>query len=167
MDRAPDAGIGWRQQIKRHMKHLDILWLDPTRKPINVGVESDASRLLRRERKMAGDYDAVTAEMKPIRCVDLRMVDISDLLVVNLDLDIHACGTYEEVSLANRQKKPVFIHSEQGKGAIPDWMFAMLPHEYFHSTWPELYGHMLTVATGTEFVDTNGRWYFFDWMGCK
>ena len=44
--------------------------------------------------------------MKIIRCVDLRMVDISDFLVVNLDPDIPTFGTHEEIANANRQRSP-------------------------------------------------------------
>jgi nucleoside 2-deoxyribosyltransferase len=167
MDRAPDAGVGWRRDIRHTLEDLRILWLDPTRKPIQVGVENDASREMRRKSKSLGNYTAVTREMKPIRCVDLRMVDICDFLVVNLDLDIHACGTYEEVFLANRQKKPIFIHVEQGKKAAPDWLYGTLPHDYFHSTWEEIYAHIRYVATDPKFNDPTRRWFFFDWMGGK
>jgi len=58
--------------------------------------------------------------MKQIRPVDLRMVDICDFLVVNLDLQVHACGTYEELFWANRMKKPVLIRIEQGIEHTPD-----------------------------------------------
>lgn len=165
MDRAPDAGVGWRREIRHTLVELQILWLDPTRKPIQVGVENDASRELRRQSKSLGNYTAVAREMKPIRCVDLRMVDICDFLVVNLDLDIHACGTYEEIFLANRQKKPIFVHIEQGKGAAPDWLFGTLPHDYFHTTWESLHDHIRYVATDPKFNDPTNRWFFFDWMG--
>ena len=42
------------------------------------------------------------------------MVDICDFLVVNLDLDVHATGTYEELYWANRMKKPILVRIEQG-----------------------------------------------------
>lgn len=167
MDRAKDAGVGWRLEAKHELGDLGIFWLDPCRKPINIGAEDDASRARRRERKLAGDYDALKIEMDPIRRVDLRMVDKADFLIVNLDMEIHACGTYEEVFWANRLKSPVFLHCEQGKQHIPDWMFGTLPHSYFHSTWAEVYAHVRRVATDPNFVDPTGRWYFFDWMGDK
>ena len=166
MDRAADAGVGWRRRIRWTLNDLGIQWLDPTRKPIDIGVEDDASRARRSEAKKGGDLDYVRDEMKPIRCVDLRMVDVCDFLVVYLDLDVHACGTYEEIFLANRQKKPVFICVEQGKYSVPDWLCAALPHCYFHSTWEDLYDHVEQVAYDPAFVDPYGRWYFFNWTGC-
>jgi len=167
MDRAADAGVGWRKDIRRKLAALGINWLDPTRKPIDIGKEDDESRAKRRAAKKTGDWEKIVREIKPIRCVDLRMVDVCDFLVVYLDLEVHACGTYEEIFLANRQKKPVFIVVEQGKENTPDWLFAALPHAYFHSSWEECYAHLERIAYDPTFKDDTGRWYFFNWTGAE
>jgi nucleoside 2-deoxyribosyltransferase len=99
--------------------------------------------------------------MKTIRSVDLRLVDISDFLVVNLDLDIHPCGTYEEITWANRQKKPIIIHMVQGKGHAPDWLFGMIPHQMIFSNWDEIKNY-LNHINNSENIDTHKRWYFFN-----
>lgn len=164
MDRVADAGTVWRMKIREDLNDLGLLWLDPTRKPINVGLEDDESRRRRKTNKHSGDFAAVRAEMKKIRHVDLRMVDICDFVIVNLDMDIHACGTYEEIFLANSQKKPVLIHVEQGKDVAPDWLFGTLPDEYIFSYWEELSAFVRDIADGHE-EDTHDRWGFFDWMG--
>jgi uncharacterized membrane protein len=139
--------------------------LDPTRKPIDIGVEDDESRAMRKQSKKLGKLGPVVDEMKPIRRVDLRMVDICDFLIVNLDLDIHACGTYEEIFLANRQKKPILIHVEQGRNAVPDWLLGTVPEEYIFDSWDDLYDYLNRVNGDEEWKDVHGRWYFFDWMG--
>jgi hypothetical protein len=164
MDRVLDGGVGWRRAIRCTLDDLRIQWLDPTRKPIDIGCEDDESRVRRRANKAAGRYEELVAEMKPIRHVDLRMVDICDLIVVNLDLDVHACGTYEEIYLGNRQKKPILIHCEQGKRSAPDWLFGVIPHEHIFSDWDQLYIYLRMISAG-EIDDHFGRWYFFDWMG--
>ena len=165
MDRVQDGGIGWRTMIREKLKDLDIHWLDPTRKPISVAAEDDESRIKRRQLKEAGAFYALASEMKPIRCVDLRMVDICDWLLVDLNMEVHACGTYEEIFLANRQKKPILFHVEQGKKSAPDWLFATVPHDHIFSTWEEVVEYVRSVAYGCR--ETFGRWYFFDWMGDK
>ena len=109
MDRVTDGGVGWRQDLKASLKELKILWLDPTRKPIDIGVEDLENRALRQKAKRAGDFEFIRTQMKQIRPVDLRMCDIADFLVVNLDLDVHACGTYEELYWSNRMKKPCIV----------------------------------------------------------
>ena len=165
MDRAKDAGIGWRRNTRWSQNHLGVQWLDPTRKPINIGVEDDASRARRKESKKLGKLGPVVDEMKPIRRVDLRMVDICDFLIVNLDMDIHACGTYEEIFLANRQKKPILIHVEQGRNAVPDWLLGTVPEEHIFDNWDDLHDYLNRVNEDPEWVDEYGRWYFFHWMG--
>ena len=99
--------------------------------------------------------------MKTIRSVDLRLVDISDFLIVNLDLDHYACGTWEELFLANRSKKPIVIHIEQGKQNTPDWLFGTIPHQMIFSTWLELQSY-LQYIDGDSQIEHHNRWRFFD-----
>ena len=165
MDRVQDGGVGWRTMIRSALSDLGIQWLDPTRKPISIAAEDDASRKLRKHLKETMDFETLAKEMKPIRHVDLRMVDICDWVVVDLNLDVHACGTYEEIFLANSQKKPVMIRVEQGKKAAPDWLFGTVPHAHIFSAWDELFYYIRKVANGCP--NSFGRWYFFDWMGDK
>ena len=164
MDRVKDGGVEWRQRIRQELKRLNLQWLDPTDKPCDIGKEGPENRRIRKVNKAAGRYEIVAREMREIRCVDLRMIDICDFLVVNLDIDVHCCGTYEEVFLANRQKKPVLIHVEQGKTRTPDWLIGTLPHQHIFSEWADLFHYLKRLDKG-EFDDPTGRWYFFDWMG--
>jgi hypothetical protein len=99
--------------------------------------------------------------MKVIRSVDLRLVDISDFLVVNLDLDTHPCGTLEEIFLANREKKPIIIHMVQGKQNAPDWLFGTIPHEMIFSSWNEIKNYLSHINC-SEIINDHKRWYFFN-----
>lgn len=164
MDRAADGGIGWRRDLKNSLRDLKVCWLDPTRKPINIGIEDLKSRVLRHKMKQASDFEFVRTQMKQIRSVDLRMVDICDFLVVNIDLNIHATGTYEELYLANQQKKPILVRIEQGIEHTPDWLFGTLPFEMIFSTWDEVKKYLRHIARD-PIIDRLNRWYFFDWMG--
>jgi len=164
MDRVTDGGIGWRQDLIQSLKDLRILWLDPTRKPIDIGVEDLENRALRHNAKRAGDFEFVRNQMKQIRPVDLRMVDICDFLVVNLDLEVHACGTYEELYWGNRMKKPILVRIEQGIEYTPDWLFGVLPFQMIFSTWDQVKSYLRHIAHDPV-IDRLNRWYFFDWMG--
>jgi hypothetical protein len=164
MDRVRDGGVGWRRMIRCALQDIGIQWLDPTRKPIDLGLEDDESRKRRRQNKKDGNFIDVWKEMKYIRRVDLHMVDICDWMPVNLDLEVHACGTYEEIGWANRCKKPILVHVEQGKENAPDWLFGMLPHWHIFSTWEELFLFVRRISSG-QFEDPSQRWYFFNWMG--
>ena len=163
MDRCADGGVQWRAHLKSDLAELDIYWMDPCCKPIDMDLEDIENRKLRRAAKDRGDFDFVRQAMKTIRHVDLRMVDISDFLVVHIDLEVHAAGTYEETTLANRQKKPVLAHIEQGKKHVPDWLIAMIGHSTIFSTWPEVHDYIRHIAHD-QVIDDLGRWMFFNWM---
>jgi len=166
MDRVADGGEGWRIDLQRELKNLEIFWLDPTHKPINLGIEDAAIRDRIHALKEVGRFTEAAAEGKLIRAVDLRMVDISDFLVVNIDLDAYPCGTMEEITLANRQKKPIVTRIEQGKENVPNWLLNMYPHELMFSTWPEVYEYFYHVAYD-ERVRHFNRWFFFDFSLCR
>jgi hypothetical protein len=164
MDRVKDGGIEWREQIKSSLVDLKVLWLDPTNKPINIGIEDLENREYRRHCKQKGDFESVRSEMKQIRPVDLRLVDVCDFLVVNVDLDVHACGTYEELFWGNRMKKPILVRLVQGKRECPDWLLGTLPHQLIFSTWEEVIAYLRHVAHD-DHVDTLRRWMFFNFTG--
>lgn len=162
MDRVKDGGVGWRNEIGAWLRTRGVIVLDPCNKPIDIGLEDAENRALRHDLKQAGDYAAVARDMKIIRCVDLRMVDLSDFLIVNLDMEVHACGTYEELFLANREKKPVIVRVEQGKNHAPDWLLGTIPHQMIFSTWDEVSDYLHDVDSAPE-VDLMKRWMFFNY----
>jgi len=159
MDRVPDGGVGWRRKVGQYLMSRGVIVFDPSNKPIDIGIEDIESREERKEWKENGDYDKIADTMRLIRNTDLRMVDISDFIVVNLDLDIHPCGTYEELFLANRQKKPIMLRVEQGKRETPDWLLGTIPHETIFSTWDEVRDYLDLVDAGRV---KDKRWMFFD-----
>lgn len=99
--------------------------------------------------------------MRPIRNVDLRFTDMADFLIVNLDLEVHPCGTYNEVFIAVQQKKPIIIHCEQGKKEIPNWLWGCCKHELFFSTWHEVKEYLRHIDEDKE-ANHLGRWQLFD-----
>ena len=115
MEKDATNGIEWRQAIQAALSDLRIRWLDPTDKPTAIGRETLETKQELIQARLAHDYDAVRNIMRTIRCVDLRMTDISDFLIVNLDPDVPTFGTHEEIANANRQKKPIIVHLVGGK----------------------------------------------------
>lgn len=161
MDRVSDRGKGWRNFITPFLRSLGVKVLNPLDKPIAIAIEDDKTHQTKLELKKNEEYDELSSLMRTIRAVDLRMVDISDFLIVNLDLETHPCGTLEEIFWANRQKKPVLIHMVQGKKYTPDWLFGTLPHQMIFSTWDEIKSY-LEYINGATSITTHNRWYFFN-----
>jgi len=160
IDRVNDRGVGWRQNITPYLEDLGVTVFNPITKPTEVGIEDDLSASLKLDLKKKHKYDELSAFMKTVRSVDLRLVDISDFLIVSLDLDIHPCGTYEEIFWANRQKKPIIIHVSQGKENAPDWLFGTIPHQMIFSCWDGIKDYLLYIDK-SEKINMFNRWYFF------
>jgi nucleoside 2-deoxyribosyltransferase len=161
MDRVPDRGTAWRDNITPFLQGLEVVVFNPITKPTNVGLEDADTHALKVKLKQRGRYDELSSVMKTIRSVDLRLVDISDFLIVNLDLDIHPCGTYEEIFWANRQKKPIIVHMVQGKSQTPDWLFGTIPHQMIFSSWTDIETYLKHINTD-ENIDIYNRWYFLN-----
>ena len=161
MDRVPDRGNGWRDSITPFLQDLGVIVFNPIKKPSIVGMEDDQTHHLKKDLKVKENYNELSQLMKIIRSVDLRLVDISDFLIVNLDLDIHPCGTYEEIFWANRQKKPIIIHMVQGKQNAPDWLFGTVPHEMIFSSWDSIKEYLYNINSNHE-INNHNRWYFFN-----
>ena len=168
MDRVADGGVAWRDRVKKSLAKYGVLFLDPCNKPTTVAVEDAETRAHINQSKSTGDWDSVSEHMKWIRRVDLRMVHLADFLIVWLDMDVHACGTYEEITWANQQKKPILIVVAQGKEHAPSWLFGMLPHQFIFSTFDELFQYLDFISSGVinDMLQwSDNRWHIFDWMG--
>lgn len=161
MDRVKDGGIGWRQKITPILKSMNVTVLDPCNKPINGVKEDNNTRLKIEEYKQTEQYHRIKEEYSVIRNADLRCVDISDFIIAHIDINIHACGSYEEIVTANRQKKPVLIWCQQGKKNAPNWLFFMLPHEHIFNSMNELIKYLQYI---NQHNDTNSlkRWFFLE-----
>ena len=113
-------------------------------------------RSLQRNRQ----YSKIRTVYGSIRNADLRCVDVSDFLIAHIDLSVHACGTYEEIVTANRQKKPILIWCEQGKSKAPNWLFFMLDHEQIFGSMEEIIEHLQYINTVKDKTKLK-RWFFF------
>jgi hypothetical protein len=160
MDRVPDGGVGWRQAITPMLSELGVKVLNPCDKPIESAKEDPDTRTIIDYYKKTGQFDKIRNEYGHIRNADLRCVDVSDFIIANIDINVHMCGSYEEIATANRQKKPVLVWCEQGKMLAPNWLFFMLPHEHIFSSMDKLLAYLYDVS---KKKDTNKlkRWFFF------
>jgi hypothetical protein len=165
MDQVADGGVVWRRAITPVLNKMGVIVLDPCNKPFEGGVEDHQNREWRKKWKSVGNLGMVRKTMKPIRTMDLRMVDISDFVITCIDIDVHMCGSYEEITTANRQKKPVLIWCVQGRNSTPDWLLGMLPNEHIFNNVNDLMTYLRHVDTAPR-VKTYRRWFFpiFDVM---
>ena len=160
-DRVDDRGMGWRERITPDLKDMGIAVWNPLLKPIEIGTEDENAHAIKQKLKKSHRYDELSSMMKTIRAVDLRMVDVCDFVIASINIGVHASGTYEEIFLANRQKKPIIVHVEQGKENTPDWLFGTIPHEMIFSKWDEVEEYLSYINSSDE-IEDHKRWYFFN-----
>lgn len=163
MDHAKDGGTGWREDVSKWLESRGCASFNPTDKPIDLGGETEEDRNRRKRLLDNGEYENLAAEIKILRCVDLRMVDITDFVIVYLDRDAYPCGTYEELFLANREMKPILVMSPGGPQNTSLWIYGTIPHQHVFYTWGALFGYLDRVDRDRD-DDFNRlkRWYFFD-----
>jgi hypothetical protein len=165
IDLAKDKGKGWRNEVTPTLRSFGIKVMDPCRKPMAstlLNEESPEYFLYKQKLKQEERYDELTDLMKPVRSIDLAMVDRSDIILAAIDITIHACGTYEELSWAARCKKPTIVVSAQGKKYLPDWLFAMHPHRLFFNSFVDAFDYLNYIdKTPQDKIETLGRWKFF------
>lgn len=163
MDRVLDGGVEWREWITPKLHEMGVMVHNPCDKLPAYSWEDRQEREIRgaiNQLKKERKYNQIKQDHWQMRSIDLRMVDTSDFIIANIDIDVHACGTYEEIVTANRQKKPILVHCSQGKENAPNWLFLMLPHIHIFDTWNNLLAHL-------EYIDLKGndssdRWILFD-----
>ena len=161
MDRVDDGGVTWRRNLSPKLTEMRVGVLDPSKKPTEFAKEDDNFRNNINNLKRTRKFDDVHKEMKDIAAIDLRMVDIAHFLVMYMDMDIHMCGSYHEAFVAVSQKKPVLVVCKQGKSAMPNWMFGVIPHQHMFDSWSLLLEYLHHVNED-ENVDHLKRWRFFD-----
>lgn len=156
MDFAADHGVGWRNEFKERTKHLQLKALDPCSKPGGIGSEVDQEKDYAINLKKTGRFDELTKFAKKIRRIDLRLVDLCDFVVVYIDKTVPMCGTWDELFIAERQKKPVLVIYKQGKKEAPLWLFAAVNHKFIFDDMDSLIKYLEEVNAAKEITDT--RW---------
>lgn len=177
MDDVKDRGVGWREDLTPFLNSLGVSVFNPCDKPTKHAVEVGDAYNKRRElleiaKTLSSPYqiseifNEVTKIMKPIVSYDLRMVDLSDFVIMYIDRNAHMCGSYCEVSHAFIQRKPVIVMCEQGIYNVPDWLFGHGKHEMFFDSWEGVKKYLLHINNDI-LVDDLNRWKFFDYDKIK
>lgn len=157
IDYANDKGHGWREKITPNLLEHKIHILNPCQKPPDVELsEGDNTHAHIDELKNTGQFHLIRELYGDIRSFDLRCCDLADFLIVYLNLEIYSCGTFEEITTANRAKKPVLVFAEGGRKRIPNWIFWMLPHQHLFDNIDDLLCYLKIIDRDGK--DETKRW---------
>lgn len=157
MEKLRDGGKNVRKYVSEQLSPLGITVWNHYDNPIighDEGDEEIFNNLIKWREE--GKYDEL-AKYKYIRHDDLCLIDKADIVIMHFDSNHLSCGTWEEVFLANRSKKPIFVFSEQGVKKLPIWLFWTLPHKYFYNSVDEVISELRLINSGDKPIDSD-RW---------
>lgn len=170
IDFDPTMGKGWRDDLTEFLLPLNVKVLNPL-KHVFYGTDNldTVKRPKMKKFLESGQFSKLREEVKSLNHWDLRSVDLSSFLIVYYPTDMHMCGTIEEMTIANKQSKPVLIMAKNGKKKLPTWLYGRFPHQHMFETWEELKAYISRIDHDAKyrFKDCDKkRWLFFDgeWM---
>lgn len=147
----------WRDYIKDELKSLNITFLSPLEHMFTDDMpEDEDNQFTVKTLRANGDFDAVHLHMKKIIRKDLRLVDISDFFIFNIDIKTPTYGTMHELVLASQQRKPVFI-SVGNKHQCPLWIMGLFSHKYIYNNVEEIVNILKEIDCGKVSINNN-RW---------
>ena len=163
IDYAKDDGIVWRNEAKKWLHKRGVKVFDPCDKPITYQKykEIDEEKRKMLALKSSGRYYELTQRMKEIVHVDLRMVDISDFLIVYLDPKTPMFGTIHELLNSLHQRKPTLVVIEGGRDNISNWLFGIMDFNFMFDSFEDLYTFLDLIDSASIEADLS-RWVFFD-----
>ena len=113
------------------------------------------------ELKKSHRYLELSQRMKEIVHFDLRMVDVSDFVIVYVNTEIPTFGTIHELIISLNQRKPTLVVLEGGKANCPNWLFGIMDFNFIFEDFEELKQYLVQINQGNITADRS-RWVFFD-----
>lgn len=165
IDADPVSARGWREEITTFLNGIEVGVLNPCDKAIsNISVREDEEFVSYINKlKEDGEYEEVTRQMKEIVRVDLKMCDICNFCILNINRNMHMCGSYFEYATLCQQRKPVLVYCEQGIQFVPNFIWGIGDWRNFHANWNNLKRHITDIAYSPNADDLDGKWRFFDY----
>ena len=163
IDHADDDGKGWRTKTQKWLEKKKVFVFNPCDKPISYQQykEIDEEKTKMMALKQSGRFFELTQRMKEIVHVDLRMVDVSDMVIVYIDPKTPMFGTIHELINSLQQRKPTLVVVEGGKEKAPNWLFGLMDFNFMFGSFDELYTFLTHIDE--NFIEADlSRWVFFD-----
>jgi len=156
MEYTNDA-TNWRSYVAKELEKLEIKVLSPLDTMFmfqNNEADEDRKKLkLARENE---DYEYVHNYMRGVVQKDLRLIDLSDYIIVNLEIQKPTFGTMHEIVIADQQKKPIFL-IVNNKKQTPLWLMGLLQPHYIYNTIDEALEMIKKIDSGIKPIDLR-RW---------
>ena len=148
-----DGSVEWRDYVSKKLSQMEIKTLSPLDTVfVNQNNESEEDRLKLKVARSNEDFDYVSTYMKAVIQKDLRLIDLSDFVIINLEISKPTFGTIHELVIATQQKKPVFL-SVGDKKMCPLWLLGLLKHNYIYNNLDEILSMISKIDSGEKVID--------------
>ena len=128
----------WREDITKTLEEFGVTALNPRVNCfLNQVSEDDVTVQNLKKDIKDKKYDQVHEYVQQIIRRDLRMVDVADFLIVNLEPSMPTYGTIHEIIMASIQRKPILFRIDK-KQEFPVWLFGLVDHKLIFQTWKEI-----------------------------
>lgn len=141
----------WREWFEEEMLKINIFCFNPCETVLkNFPVEHESFQKQVKGLRAKGDFDELNRLMKDVRRRDLAMVDKCDFVVANINPDKPTWGTTEELAMAIRMNKPIYLVINGGLGLknIPLWVAGMVRPECWYETLDEVVENLRKIDSG-------------------
>lgn len=141
-------GVLWRDKITPKLEEMGVIVRDPCKKTEHGEIGSDKAYFssLIKERK----FKQVKEEFYRVAKSDLRMVDLSDFLIVEYVPSIPTVGTWHEIVVATHiQHKPVLVHcSEENLDKLNPWLLTLIKDFWLFTSWEQMLDYLSIINSG-------------------
>ncbi len=157
IDFDPSGGRGWREDWIDGLVDIGFQKnqiFNPCDKPIHAEFDLSNESKLMRDHRRKGEWEALCQTMGQIVHIDLRLVDKSDLILVNIPkmskcgCQIQTYGTIHEIVVARQQRKPVMLVWEGGKEGCSAWLMWLVGHRNIFNTFEEVQTRLKNISRG-------------------
>jgi len=151
--------VVWREELTVPLEKMGIITLNP-RVNCFLNQISEDDEVIKRLRLdiLNENYDAVSDSVKQIIRRDLRMVDVADFIIVNLEPTMPTFGTVHEIILASTQRKPIFFRINDKKD-FPIWFFGLFDHNLIFNTFGEIIEYLWNINYSLDVHELNNKYW--------
>ena len=142
-------GKDWRQFITPRLSTYGIKVEDPTKRAINGVGEVGQDKLVFQQLIKEKKFEEAKEKFWPLCRADLRSVDKADFLILNYDTLLPTVGTWNEVTCAVGQKKPVLLkYDENQLDTFNIWVLTFIKTGCAFANWNEMFDYLDKVDQG-------------------
>jgi nucleoside 2-deoxyribosyltransferase len=145
-----DGAEGWREFVKNRLSPIGVNILSPIdTKFLGYPIESKEDIVRMKRERSEGNLESVSDYMKSVIRKDLRLIDLSDFVIVNMEVLKPTFGTMHELVIAGQQKKPIFLSISEGKRECPLWILGLVNPKFIYNNVEEVVDTILKIDRGS------------------